>query len=245
MPFVSPSLPVWIGIPALSILVGAALVFGFVRAAGAGRGRAVLARALLGIGAYFAFSGALAATGLLAYSGKGPPPVLAMMAVLTVTTVLVATGPAGARVAEAFPLSALVGVQAFRLPLELVMWKAAADGTMPLQMSFEGRNFDVLTGASALVLAVVLHRKKISDSWVLAWNVLGAVLLFNIVAVAVASLPWFHAFGPDNVNEWVLHFPFVWLPAVLVQTALFGHIVVFRKLRLGAERIRPRAALRA
>jgi len=160
---------------------------------------------------------------------------LAMMAMLSVTTVLVALGPFGARFAETLPLWALVGLQAFRLPLEFVLWKAAQDGTNPIQMSFEGRNFDVVTGATALVLAIVLYRKKISDSWVLAWNVLGVALLLNIVVVALTSLPWIHAFGPDRVNEWVLHFPFVWLPAVLVQTALFGHVVVFRRLRVDAK----------
>jgi hypothetical protein len=234
MPFVSPSLVVWIGIPALSLVVAGILVFGFWRAAVEGRRRAVAVRALAGIGAYFVVSALLAASGLLAFAGKGPPPMLAMMAVLSVTTVLVAFGPFGARIAETLPLWALVGLQAFRLPLELVLRKAAADGTMPIQMSFEGRSFDIVTGTTALVLAIVLYRKKISESWVLAWNVLGTGLLFNIVGVAIAALPWIHAFGPDEVNEWVLHFPFVWLPAVLVQTALFGHLVVFR--RLASER---------
>ena len=46
--------------------------------------------------------------------------------------------------------------------------------------------------------------------------------------------PWIQAFGPDHVNSWVFFFPHVWLPAVLVQAALFGHIVVGR--RLAAER---------
>jgi hypothetical protein len=242
MPFVSPSLTVWVGIPALSLLVAGLLIAGFGHAADGGRRRAVMVRAAAGIGAYFVVSALLAASGLLAFAGKGPPPMLAMMAMLSVTTVLVALGPLGGRIAESLPLWALVGLQAFRLPLEVVLWRAAEDGTMPVQMSFEGRNFDIVTGATALVLAIVLYRKQISEAWVLSWNVLGMALLFNIVGVAIASLPWVHAFGPDNVNEWVLHFPFVWLPAVLVQTALFGHLIVFRRLRAGA---RHRAVLPA
>lgn len=230
MPFATPSFIVLVGIPALSLLVAGLLVFGFGRTAVEGRRRTVVVRAALGIGAYFAVSGLLAASGLLAVSGKGPPPMLVMMTLLSVVTLLVALGPAGARFAQGLPLWALVGMQGFRLPLELVLRKAAADGTMPIQMSFEGRNFDIVTGATSLVLAVVLYRRKISDSWVLAWNVLGVALLFNIVGVAIASLPWIHAFGTDRVNEWVLHFPFVWLPAVLVEAALFGHVVVFRRL---------------
>src|SRR5262245_33106892 len=118
MPFATPSLTVWMGIPALSLLVALLVVWGFGHAAAEGRRRVVAMRAAAGVGAYFAVSGLLAASGLLAFSGKGPPPMLAMMAMLSVTTVLVALGPAGARFAEALPLWALVGLQAFRLPLE-------------------------------------------------------------------------------------------------------------------------------
>ncbi|WP_437619875.1 hypothetical protein [Sorangium sp. So ce1151] len=36
------------------------------------------------------------------------------------------------------------------------------------------------------------------------------------------------------MNTWVCCPPFVWLPAVMVMAALFGHVVVARRLR--AER---------
>ena len=41
------------------------------------------------------------------------------------------------------------------------------------------------------------------------------------------------AFGDDprHLNTWVLYFPYVWLPAVLVIVALAGHLVVTRALR--------------
>jgi hypothetical protein len=168
MPFPSPSLSVWIGIPALSAVVAAFVVFGFWRTADSGRRGSVLLWSAAGVGGYFAVSGLLAATGVLAHVGKGPPPLLAMMAVLSVTTVLVALGRASARFAEGLPLWALVGFQAFRLPLELVLWRAAEDGTMPIQMSFEGRNFDIVSGATALLLAVAQRRKQLSSRVVLA-----------------------------------------------------------------------------
>lgn len=236
MAFVAPSMLVWFGIPGLSLLVAAAVAFGFRASAPDGRRGTVFAWALGGIGGYFALSGLLAVTGLLSMAGHAPPPMMVMMAMLSVTTVLVALGPHGARFAESLPLWVLVGLQAFRLPLELVLWRAAEDGTMPVEMSFEGRNFDVVTGTTAIVLAIVLYRRTISASWVLAWNIVGTVLLANIVSVAIAALPWIHAFGTARVNEWVLHVPFVWLPAILVQAALFGHVIVFRRLRAEAAK---------
>ena len=63
------------------------------------------------------------------------------------------------------------------------------------------------------------------------WNVIGTVLLANILAIAIASMPMFHLFGVDRLNVWVAELPFVWLPSVLVLTALAGHLLIFRKLR--------------
>jgi ABC-type branched-subunit amino acid transport system permease subunit len=64
------------------------------------------------------------------------------------------------------------------------------------------------------------------------WNLLGLLLLANIVTIAIAATPVFHAFGPDHLNTWVSRSPFVLLPSVLVMAALFGHVVVLRSLRM-------------
>ena len=56
-------------------------------------------------------------------------------------------------------------------------------------------------------------------------------------------MPQLRAFGTDpaRVNTWVMYFPFVWLPAGLVTSALFGHAVLWRKLAREA-RLSPMAA---
>jgi hypothetical protein len=67
------------------------------------------------------------------------------------------------------------------------------------------------------------------------WNVMGFVLLVNIVTVAIVSTPLFRWFGDARLNTFITYVPFVWLPAVLVTAALMGHILVWRKLRRSAE----------
>jgi hypothetical protein len=145
-------------------------------------------------------------------------------------TVLLARSALGRRMASEVPLWALVGVHAFRLPLEFVMRRAAEEGVMPVQMSFDGYNFDVITGTTALALAVALYAVPVPRAIVVIWNVLGSVLLAVIVGIAIASLPFVAAFGPHRVNDFVLYFPYVWLPTVLVPAALFGHLAVSRRL---------------
>jgi hypothetical protein len=112
------------------------------------------------------------------------------------------------------------------------MHQAAREGTMPAQMTFTGANFDISSGASALLLAVLIAWGRAPRWLVWAFSVLGSLLLLVIIAVALASLPRFHAFGsaPELLNTWVAYFPFVWLPAGLVAPALLGHLLLWRRL---------------
>ena len=65
----------------------------------------------------------------------------------------------------------------------------------------------------------------------MGWNVLGTALLATIVTIAILSAPLpIRVFTEGPTNVWVTGFPGVWLPAVLVQAALLGHLLVFRKL---------------
>ena len=112
------------------------------------------------------------------------------------------------------------------------MHRAASAGIMPPQMTFTGLNFDIATGISALLVASLAARGLASRAMIVAFNLLGTTLLVVIGAVAIASLPAFEAFGsdPSLVNTWVTEAPFVLLPAGLVSSALFGHLLLWRWL---------------
>jgi len=173
----------------------------------------------------------LASGGLLRQWDRVPPPFLPMMLATIAVTLTAALSSFGRRLAEALPFGALIGFQAFRLPLELVMHRAATIGLMPVQMSYSGQNFDLVTGVLAIPVAVLAASNRAPLALIWLWNLLGLGLLLNVVIVAVASLPVFAAFGPDHLNTWVADPPFVWLPGVLVPAALFGHVLTFRRLR--------------
>lgn len=171
-----------------------------------------------------------AASGHLRQWSRMPPPFFILFVFIVVFGIVIARSGVGDRLARGIPLAYLVGFQSFRLPLELVMHRAYTEGVMPLQMSYSGRNFDIVTGVTALVLAVVMTRKRVSKGIVLAWNWMGLALLANIVGVAMASTPRFHYFGTDHLNTFVAHPPYVLLPAVMVLAAWAGHLVIFRAL---------------
>lgn len=179
---------------------------------------------------YLAVSGLLAARGLVTFDGR-PPRAAILIAGITLITVLLAMTRAGSIAAQA-PLALLVGIQAFRLPLELVMHRAAAEGVMPPQMSYSGLNFDIVTGASAILVAASLpFAGRLRLPLVRYWNVLGSVLLAVIITIGWLSAPTpLRMFHQEPANVWITRIPFVWLPLFLVQVALFGHLVTFRAL---------------
>ncbi len=226
------------GIAGIAVAVAVLAAAGYAiagRAVGesaAGRWRRLFV-ALAVLALWMAVTGAAAASGALLKFDRVPPPMMGMMVMVMAAALGVGFSGVGERLARGLPLAALVGFQAFRLPLELVMHEAARDSVMPVQMSFSGMNFDIVTGASAVVVAVLLALGKAPRTLVVAWNSLGLVLVLVVASIGIASTPVFHAFGtePEQMNVWIGYFPFVWLPVVMVVAAIAGHIVIARKLR--------------
>jgi hypothetical protein len=190
-------------------------------------------RAAAVIVAWMTVTAVAASSGQLARFDRVPPPMALLILSVFTLAFGVGMGPLGGRLAASVSLATLVSLQAFRLPLELVMHRAATLGIMPPEMSYSGYNLDIVTGAGALVLGLLLRAGvAVPRAAVWVWNLWGLWCLAVITVVAVASSPMVRAFGDDprHVNTWVLFFPYVWLPAVLVTVALAGHLVVTRAL---------------
>ncbi len=225
----------FIVLPVAVAVAVTAIVWRAVGAAGFARRQTTRLQIRFALGgvAWLALTIWVAASGVLRQFDRRPPPMMMLMVAMLALAAWLAFSWVGDVVVRHTSWLALVGLQAFRLPLELLMHRAYTEGVMPVQMSYSGRNFDIITALTALALAFALAKRPVA-LWIIgAWNVLGTVLLTNIIVVAVASMPLFRYFGADHLNVWVAEAPFVWLPAVLVLTALAGHLLIFRKLRVG------------
>lgn len=197
-------------------------------------------------------SAVAALSGALRAEHAFPPPVGVLLFTVVGGSLLLGLSPQGARAAKEASARDLVLLQVFRLPLELLMHHAAVQGIMPVELSFRGYNFDIVTGISAALLSLVFWRRSAARWLLWSWNVWGLGCLTAIAVIAVASSPMVHAFGttPAHINSWVLYFPYVWLPAILVSTAVFSHVVLTRQLlsarvgrRTGGSTNSPDAAL--
>jgi hypothetical protein len=173
----------------------------------------------------------LAASGKLRFDTR-PQSMLVLLVVSFAIAFILGVSRFGRQLSVGLPLGALIGFQAFRLPLEVLLHRAYSDGLMPIQMSFSGRNFDILTGGTAvLITAAMASNFRVSNALLWLWNCMGIALLLNVLAIALLSMPTpIRRFHNDPPNTWIAQPPYVWLPTVFVVLAMAGHIVITRKL---------------
>ncbi len=172
----------------------------------------------------------LALRGLLADFSGTPPMLMRVVLVCAAFVIGFSLSRAGKGAALTLSPSLLVGFQGFRLPLELLLHQLARRGALPVEMTFSGYNFDIVTGATALLLWLAIRTSRPVPRWVfLAWNTMGLALLATVVTIAVMSTPEpFGVFEPEN--RIVAYAPWIWLPTFLVQLALLGHLLFYRQL---------------
>ena len=180
----------------------------------------------------------LVVTGLAGWLGlardfqRVPPPMFVLLLAAVVLAVVTAMSRVGSRLVAEAGIVWLIGVQAFRVAVEVFLdWGHRVD-LVPVQMTFEGRNWDIVSGVSAAAVAWLAAKRQAPRWLVLLWNCVGLALLLNIVVIAVLSMPTpLRRFHNEPANSFIAYFPYIWLPTFLVQLALFGHLLVFRWLR--------------
>ena len=174
--------------------------------------------------AWMLLTDGLARAGLLG-TFDFPPRIILLFIPGTVGTMMLARRS----IASAAPWSWLIGLQTFRVVVELLIHGAVERGIAPPQLTWTGLNFDIVTGVTAPIVAWLVVQGKIGRRGIWVWNLMGMALLLLVVSVAVLSMPIpIQRFHPDNT--WVVGAPYIWLPCVFVFAALWLHVLSFRKL---------------
>lgn len=169
--------------------------------------------------------------GVLADFSKQPPPFMGLIVGVLALAVVASLSPWGARLESQTTLRTLVGLQSFRVLPEILLDLAWRDGLAPIQMTFHGRNFDIVTAITAMVLWCLWPRLKSEKAWAWGHTFLGLGLLLNILTIAVLSAPTaFRVFMEEPANTFVTTFPYIWLPGIHVLMALILHGITLRKL---------------
>lgn len=178
----------------------------------------------------------LALQGFVAYSGfytntKGTPPrfMLAIGPALLCIILLFATLK-GRQFLDRLKVQSLTLLHFARVPVEMVLFWLFVHKTIPQVMTFEGHNFDILSGITAPIVSYIA-RNNTNRKLLLIWNIVCLGLLLNILITAMLAAPFnFQQIAFDQPNVAVLYFPFVWLPACVVPLVLLSHLAAIRQL---------------
>jgi len=175
---------------------------------------------------------AIALTGLYQVTLDSPPWPFLMIAPPMILIIGLFTSKKGQQFIDGLSLKHLTLLHTIRIPVEIVLYWLCLYKTVPVLMTFEGRNFDMLSGLSApFIYYFGFIKKSMSKKVILVWNFICLGLLLNIVINAILSIPLpFQKFGFEQPNIAVLYFPFIWLPCFIVPLVLFSHLSSIRLL---------------
>ncbi|MHA4807153.1 hypothetical protein ACX0G9_03555 [Flavitalea flava] len=173
----------------------------------------------------------LSLRGFFADFSRFPPRLAPALVIPLVIVLTIAFSKTGKELLKNTPPQWLIYLQTFRVLVEIVIWILFMKGLLPVQMSFEGRNFDVLSGLLAIPVGFYcLVKKSWSPRWILVYNIAGLLLLINIVRISVLSMPTpFRYFHNEPASTLIVEFPFVFLPGLLVTLAYTLHIFSLRQ----------------
>ncbi len=161
------------------------------------------------------------------------PPRIVLFGVLPANLLLLSTLLiARENFVHKLPLTALTVIHIVRIPVEIVLHQLYQEGSVPRAMTFEGHNFDIIFGISAIVVYFLTFRgERHNAKLLIAWNIVGLIFLAIIVTTAVLAFPSpMQKIAFEQPNIAVTMFPFVWLPTVIVPLVFFSHLASLVKL---------------
>ncbi|HET7874326.1 MAG TPA: hypothetical protein VFN71_02275 [Methylomirabilota bacterium] len=218
-------------VTAMVVLVAAGAGRAVRRTRGRGAGAATAAT-LAVLAAWLAVTAVLARRGFFLAFDRLPPRILLAVVPPVAVLLYLACSRASDRLVAAIPPAWLIYPQAFRIVVEFVLWRLVTTGVAPEIMTFHGRNFDILVGLSAPVIAYFCFTRRLWPTQVaLWWNVAGILILLNTVIHAQLAAPTpFQVFHTQPPNVFIAYYPYIWLPAFLVPLAWLLHALSIRQL---------------
>ena len=221
--------PLWLAI--LFALTTALTLFAFLMAVRQSMPKRVFP-ALTGLLIWLFLIGLLASQDFFLNLNARPPRLPLAVGLPTLLILVLCISQGGRRFLDALSLPAITYLNSVRVLVEIVLYGLFIHHQIPQLITFEGRNFDIIAGLTAPVIAYFsFNRPVLSTRWLLVWNVLALLLLANVVTHALLSVPSpFQQLAFEQPNVAILKFPYIWLPGFVVPTVLLGHLVAIRRL---------------
>jgi hypothetical protein len=134
---------------------------------------------------------------------------------------------------HALPIHVPIFYQSFRAIIEVLFYFTFLQGILPVQVTFDGANYDVLLGISALFVGYYALRKSVSKRLLIVWNYIGIGVVGFAAFTFITSFYFPSIWGQENVeiSQAFNQFPFLLLPAFFMPSAIFMHILSIIQLK--------------
>jgi len=197
------------------------------------RQKQIVIRTVIGLVSWTFFVSAWSLSGKMQDFSLFPFNMIPVLAIPLITILIITFYKTFGQILIHIPQQNLIRLQSFRIFVEILLWALFIENLAPIQMTFEGRNFDILSGITAIVIAYLMPRNALPKIILVIWNLACLGLLINIVTVAILSMPTpFRVFTNEPANTIVGQFPISLLPALLVPLAYALHFFSLRQLSL-------------
>lgn len=182
--------------------------------------------------AWLIYSSVAAFNGTLLDFSSTPPKIFIIVIPAALIVIYLSISTNINRLLTFIPAEWPVYVQSFRILMELGLWLLYIRNIIPVQMTFEGLNYDILIGLSALLVG---YYSLATEKWPriisVLWNFAGLLLVTNIFIVSFLSTPSpLRQFFNEPANTIVAYFPFVLIPAFIVPFAYLMHILSIKQI---------------
>lgn len=118
-----------------------------------------------------------------------------------------------------------------RIPVEFCLLWLYQGGVLAKIQTFEGTNIDILMGITAPIIIYFGFKNGIHKKLLIVWNVIGIILLSNIVITSVFCFPTpFQQLSLDQPAIAMAYFPYSLLPVFIVPLVYFAHFASIKRL---------------
>ncbi len=128
----------------------------------------------------------------------------------------------------------LVYAQSFRIVVELSLHALYLKGLLPRAATFEGYNFEIVIGITALVVGYLgFTRKTLPRTIIVLWNCAGLLTLAIVVFLILSHVYFPQIYtnpAPVSINDFG-SFPYTLLAGFLMPLAVFMHVFSLVKAR--------------
>jgi hypothetical protein len=200
------------------------------RRAGLTHPKTLAAAVAAGLIVWLGVTAALAESGVLSNWAARPPrwPLLPFAALGTF--ILLGQTRTFRRLLADIPPWQPVALQTFRVGVEFAFWRFHQEGVAPIQVTFEGRNFDGLVGLTAPIVATGIAFGWFGPRLTIVWNLFGLAILANAIGTVATSSPGpLHLDWPGEPFTAIASWPIIWIPALLAPIGIFLHVVSIRQ----------------